>query len=65
METITKTRTLGGSLIVTIPKPMVEVEDIKPNETVKIIIKKIKKDGFGMFKGVGSFTEKDELNAHE
>jgi len=30
-----------------------------------ITIKKIRKDGFGVLKGVTSFTIKDELTAHE
>ena len=62
METLAKTRSLGGSMVVTIPKPIVDYEDLKPGETVKIIVTKIKKDGFGMFKGIGSFTEEDELD---
>ena len=65
METLVKTRSLGGSLVVTIPKNIVDTEDIRSNETVKIIVTKIKKDGFGMFKGIGSFTEEDELDTHE
>jgi len=58
MKNIIKTRTLWGSIIVTIPKTIVEYEDIKVGEVVKLIVKK---DGFGLFKGVGRFTPEDEL----
>ena len=61
MEAITKTRKIGGSLIVTIPRTIVEEEGLVENQTVKIDVKKIKKSGFGLFKGIGSFTKEDKL----
>ncbi|MDP4012467.1 MAG: hypothetical protein Q8R00_02575 [Candidatus Nanoarchaeia archaeon] len=62
MEALAKTRKLGGSLIVTIPKAVVEHEDIGENQVVKINVKKVKKDFFGAFKGIGPFTKEDELD---
>jgi hypothetical protein len=63
MEALVKPRALGGSLIVTIPKIVVEHEQIHEGETVKIEVKKVKKDYLGALKGIGRFTEEDEWNA--
>lgn len=61
MEAITKTRKIGGSLVVTIPKSIVEEENLTENQTIRIDVKKVKKTGFGIFKELGSFTKKDKL----
>ena len=62
MKTITRTRAVGGSLVVTIPKEIVREEDLKENELVEIQIGKVKRDFFGAFKGIGPFTKEDELD---
>lgn len=64
-ECLAKTRKVGGSLVVTLPKALVENEKIKEGEIVKIRVKKLRKDGFGILKGVGPFTVEDELTVHE
>ena len=64
-ECLAKTRKVGGSLVVTLPKELVENEKIKEGEVVKIRVKKLRKDGFGVLKGVGPFTVEDELTIHE
>jgi hypothetical protein len=51
--------------VVTLPKELVESEKIKEGEVVKIRVKKLRKNGFGILKGVGPFTVEDELKAHE
>lgn len=61
METLIKTRKIGGSLAVTIPHEIVEHENLTENEIVKISIEKVKKSGFGMFKNLGSFTKEDKF----
>ncbi len=61
MKAVTKTRGVGGSLIATIPKEIVEAIGLKENEIVEIDVKKIKKHFFGTSKGIGSFTKKDRL----
>lgn len=65
METITlvKARKLGGSIVVRIPREIVEQKSIIPGETVGISIKKIKKSWFGAFKGLKPFTKEDEFDA--
>lgn len=62
---LTKTRKVGGSIVVTLPKELVETQKIKENEYVEITVKKCRKDGFGAFKGMASFTAEDELKAFE
>ena len=61
METITKTRKIGGSLVITIPRTIVEQEGLTENQMVKIEIKKFKKSGFGMFPGIGPFSKEDKF----
>ena len=62
---LTKTRKVGGSIVVTLPKELVETQKIRENEYVEITVKKCKIDGFGILKGIGPFTVEDELTAHE
>jgi hypothetical protein len=62
---LTKTRKVGGSIVVTLPKELVETQKIKENEYVEITVKKCRKDGFGIFKGMAPFTFEDELKTLE
>jgi len=43
---------------VTLPKELVETQNIKENQCVEITVKKCPKNGFGMFKGMSPFTRK-------
>ena len=61
---LTKTRKVGGSLVVTLPKKLVESQKIKPDEIVEVTVKKCKKAGFGALKNMKSFTVEDELASH-
>ena len=58
---LAKTRKVGGSIVVTLPKELVETQNIKENQYVEITVKKCRKNGFGMFKGLPPFTTEDEL----
>ena len=60
MEGITKLRKVGGSIVATVPKRVIELEGLVPGQSVKIKVEKIRKSGFGALKGIGSFTEEDE-----
>lgn len=62
---LTKTRKVGGSIVVTLPKELVETQKIKENEYVEITVRKCRKDGFGVFKGMVPFTVEDELKTLE
>ncbi|MFH1376701.1 MAG: hypothetical protein ABIH25_03630 [Candidatus Woesearchaeota archaeon] len=61
MEALSKTRKIGGSLVVTIPKAIVEEEGLIENQTIRIDIKKIKKSGFGISNGLASFSKEDKF----
>lgn len=59
-ETVQYARKVGGSLMVTIPKEVAELEGIHPGEMVKLNVEKIKKDWFGVCKGIGGSLRKEE-----
>ena len=61
MEVLTKLRKVGGSVMVRIPKEVLEEESLHPGETVKLEVKKMKKSGFGTLKGMRSFTKEDKF----
>lgn len=62
---LVKTRKVGGSIVVSIPKEATEQEGIREGELVEIEVKKAKKDWFGALKGIGSFSKEDELDSHD
>jgi antitoxin component of MazEF toxin-antitoxin module len=62
-QCLTKTRKVGGSIVVTLPKEVVDLQQIKENEYVEITVKKYRKDGFGILKGMAPFTVEDELKS--
>lgn len=62
---LVKTRRVGGSFVVTLPKELVEEERIREGEIVEITVRKVKKEGFGVFRGMQPFTPEDELTTHE
>ncbi len=61
MEIIAKPRKIGGSLVITLPRVVVEEEKIVVNRPIKVEIKNIKKSAFGKFKGIGPFTKEDKF----
>ena len=65
MDTIAKTRVIGGSLIVTIPSEIVKLENLKEGEFVEFKVKKIKKDYFGALKGIGHYKREDRAEDRE
>ena len=60
MESVTKLRKVGGSIVSTVPKKIIEVEGLMPGQIVKISVQRVKKSFFGAAKGVGPFTKEDE-----
>ena len=65
MKTLTRTRAIGGSLLVTIPKEIVKEEGLRAGDLVEIDVNKPSRSFFGAAKGVGSFTKEDELKEHD
>lgn len=60
MESVTKLRRVGGSIVATVPKKIIELEGLVSGQMVKISVEKIKKSFLGAAKGIGSFTKEDE-----
>jgi bifunctional DNA-binding transcriptional regulator/antitoxin component of YhaV-PrlF toxin-antitoxin module len=52
-------------LNITLPKELAESKKIKEGEVVEITVNKVRKDGFGVLKGLTPFAVKDELTSHE
>jgi len=61
MKALTRTRKVGGSLVVTLPNEIVKSETLEENELIELEIKKHKRSFFGALKGIGPFTKKDKL----
>ena len=61
---LVKARKVGGSLMVTLPKEVVEQEDIREGELVEVEVRKAKKSGFAIDPGIGPMTREDELDTH-
>jgi antitoxin component of MazEF toxin-antitoxin module len=62
---LAKTRKVGGSIVITIPKELVQTQKIRENEFVEVTVKKCRKNGFGVLRGMAPFTVEDELKAFE
>jgi len=62
---LAKTRRVGGSLVITLPKELVEEQKIREGEILEVVVRRLKKNGFGALRGMKPFTVEDELKAHE
>ncbi len=61
MECITKLRKVGGSLMATIPKEVVEAEKLTDGMAVELVIKKKKKSYLGVSKGIGPWKKEYDI----
>jgi antitoxin component of MazEF toxin-antitoxin module len=61
---VIRAKRVGGSIMVRLPKEVVDQEDIREGEMVEIDVKKARKNGFGITPGIGPFTKEDELDTH-
>lgn len=60
-----KTRKVGGSLVVTIPKEVVELARIEEAETIKIDVEKPRMSYFGALKGIGKFKHEERRDRRD
>jgi hypothetical protein len=63
-RTLVKTRRVGGSIVVRIPKELVE-EHIHAGELVELEVKKARKDWFGALPNLLPFSRAEELDVHD
>ena len=59
---LAKTKRVGGSLMVTIPKSAVDTFGIEEGETVELSVRPLRKDYFGALRGVGTFSHEDHAD---
>jgi antitoxin component of MazEF toxin-antitoxin module len=64
-RTLVRTRKVGGSLMVTIPKEVVDQEDIREGEIVEVEVRKAQRSFFGITPGIGPFTRDDKMKDHD
>ncbi|MBS3149619.1 AbrB/MazE/SpoVT family DNA-binding domain-containing protein [Candidatus Woesearchaeota archaeon] len=63
MKSVTRTRKIGGSIVVTVPKEIVKEEGIIEGELIEFEARKLKKSGFGLLKGMRPFTKEDKFKS--
>lgn len=63
-KALVKTRKVGGSIMVRIPKELVEQEDIQEGELLELEVRKAGKDWFGTLSRLKPFKREEELDAH-
>ncbi len=61
---VIRAKKVGGSIMVRLPKEVVDQEDIHEGEMVEVDVKKARKSGFGIDPGIGQMTRGDELDTH-
>jgi len=61
---LARAKKVGGSIMVRLPKEVVQHEDIHEGELVELDVKKARRKWFGATPGIGPFTHEDELETH-
>jgi antitoxin component of MazEF toxin-antitoxin module len=61
----TRAKKVGGSIMVRLPKEIVQQEDIQEGEMIEVDVRKARKEWFGATPNVDPFTHEDELDSHE
>jgi len=62
---LAKVRKVGGSLMVTLPKELVEQEDIREGVMVEMEVRKAQGNSFGITPGVGPFAKDDKMRDND
>lgn len=62
MEFFSRTKRIGGSLMMTIPRSAAKELGLWENETIEVKITKHKKSFFGAFPWLSKYSEKDRLD---
>jgi hypothetical protein len=61
LKSVSRIRSIGGSLVVTIPKEIVKEKSLSEGELIELEIERPSENFFGCIKGIGSFTKKDRM----
>ncbi|MBI4148292.1 AbrB/MazE/SpoVT family DNA-binding domain-containing protein [Candidatus Woesearchaeota archaeon] len=65
LTVMARTRRVGGSLMVTIPKDVVDLAGVHPDDYVELHLRKVKKSYRGILKCIGSLRKEEKLDVHE
>ncbi len=57
---LAKARKIGGSMMVVIPREVVEQEDIREGELIELEVRRARKSWFGATPGISPFAHEDE-----
>ena len=61
---LVRTRKIGGSIVVRIPKEIADHEQIREGELVEVEVRKTKDNWFGAFRELKAFSRDEELDPH-
>ncbi len=61
---VIRAKRVGGSIMVRLPKDLVEQEDIHEGEMVEVDVHKARRSFFGATPGIGPFTREDKMQDH-
>ena len=59
-----KAKRVGGSLMVTVPKAIVDLLGLEEGEVIEFTVRRSRQSYLGALRGIGSFTEADRAD-HE
>jgi len=63
MSSVTsKAKRVGGSIMVTLPKTVVDLLGIEEGDTIELDVHLPRRDFFGALRGIGRFTEEDRAD---
>ena len=57
-----KTKRVGGSLMVTLPKDLVDLLGLEEGEPVDLDVRRPRQSYLGIMRGIGRFDEKDRAD---
>ena len=60
-----RAKRVGGSIMVRLPKEVVQQEDIHEGQMVEVDVRKAKKSWFGSMPDLPRMTREDELDTHD
>jgi antitoxin component of MazEF toxin-antitoxin module len=61
---LVRTRKIGGSIVVRIPKDVADQKQIREGELVEVEVRKPRSNWFGAFPDLKSFSREEELDTH-
>lgn len=61
LKSVSRIRSIGNSLVVTIPREIVKEKGLIEGELIELEIERPAVEGFGALKGIGSFSREDRI----